>query len=192
MKIFSRLYDMALVWAAHRHAPVYLGALTFAEASFFPVPPDVMLAPMVLAHRDRAWRYATITSITSVVGGAFGYLIGMYAFDLVAPILHTVGYWDDYQLIRTWFEHWGFWAVFLAGFTIIPFKLFTIASGVTGMFFPSFMLASAISRSARFFLVAWAIYLGGERMEKQLRKYADIIGWGVLALAIVAYLLIVY
>jgi membrane protein YqaA with SNARE-associated domain len=188
MKIFSRLYDLALRWAAHRHAPNYLGLLSFAEASFFPVPPDVMLAPMVLAHRERAWRYATITSVASVVGGAFGYLIGMFAFDLIAPILHKVGYWENYLVVRSWFEHWGFWAVFLAGFTFIPFKLFTIASGVTGMFFPYFLLASATGRSARFFLVAGAVYLGGERMEHQLRKYADILGWGVLALALVAYM----
>ena len=181
MKIFSRLYDLALRWAAHRHAPNYLGLLSFAEASFFPVP-------MVLAHRERAWRYATITSIASVVGGAFGYLIGMFAFDLVAPVLHKVGYWENYLVVRSWFEHWGFWAVFLAGFTFIPFKLFTIASGVTGMFFPYFLLASATGRSARFFLVAGAVYLGGERMEHQLRKYADILGWGVLALALVAYM----
>lgn len=190
MKIFSRLYEMALRWAAHRHAPRYLGLLTFAEASFFPVPPDVMLAPMVLAQRDKAWRYAGITSVTSIVGGAFGYLIGMYAFELVEPLLHKVGYWESYLMIHGWFDHWGFWAVFLAGFTFIPYKLFTIAAGVTGMFFPYFLVASATSRSARFFLVAGAVYWGGERMEQSLRKYADLLGWATLALAVVLYLVL--
>ena len=189
MKIFSRLYDMALRWAAHRHAPAYLGVLTFAEASFFPVPPDVMLAPMVLANRDKAWRYATITSLASVVGGVFGYLIGVFAFDLVEPLLHQVGYWEKYLTIRGWFADWGFWAVFLAGFTFIPYKLFTIAAGVTGMFFPAFLIASATSRSARFFMVAGAVYWGGDRMEQSLRKYADLLGWAVIALAAVAYII---
>lgn len=187
MKIFSRLYDMALKWAAHRHAPKYLGALTFAEASFFPVPPDVMLAPMVLARRDKAWWYAGITSVWSVIGGAFGYLIGMFAFELVEPLLHEVGYWEKYLTIRHWFDDWGIWAVFLAGFTFIPYKLFTVAAGVTGMFFPAFFIASATSRSARFFLVAGAVYWGGERMEQSLRKYADLLGWLVLLLAVIAY-----
>jgi membrane protein YqaA with SNARE-associated domain len=189
MKIFSRLYDMALKWAAHRHAPKYLGLLSFAEASFFPVPPDVMLAPMVLAQRNKAWSYAGITSLASVFGGVFGYLIGLYAFELVEPLLHRVGYWDEYLVIRAWFEHWGFWAVFLAGFTFIPYKLFTIAAGVTGMFFPAFFIASASSRSARFYLVAAAVFWGGERMEHSLRKYADLLGWAILVLAAALYLI---
>jgi len=188
MKIFSRLYDLALKWAAHRHAPKYLGLLTFAEASFFPVPPDVMLAPMVLAQPKKAWWYAGITSITSVVGGVFGYLIGMFAFELIEPLLHQVGYWEKYLTTRDWFAEWGFWAVFLAGFTFIPYKLFTIAAGVTGMFFPAFFVASAVSRSARFFMVAGAVYWGGEGMEQGLRKYADVLGWAVLLLAVVLYL----
>lgn len=189
MKIFSRLYDLALRWAAHRHAPKYLGLLTFAEASFFPVPPDVMLAPMVLAQPRKAWWYAAIASFTSVIGGAFGYLIGMFAFELVEPLLHQVGYWEQYLTIRDWFGEWGFWAVFLAGFTFIPYKLFTIAAGVTGMFFPAFFIASAISRSARFYMVAGAVYWGGESMERGLRKYADVLGWATLALAVILYLL---
>lgn len=188
MKIFSRLYDMALKWAAHRHAPKYLGVLTFAEASFFPVPPDVMLAPMVLADRRKAWWYATITSVASVLGGVFGYLIGMFAFDLVEPLIHQVGYWQKYVTIRSWFDDWGFWAVFLAGFTFIPYKLFTVAAGVTGMFFPAFLIASATSRSARFFLVAGAVYWGGERMEHNLRKYADLLGWLLIAAVVVLFL----
>jgi len=188
MKIFTRLYDLALKWAAHRHAPKYLGIMSFAEASFFPVPPDVMLAPMVLARRNKAWSYAGITSVASIFGGVFGYLIGLYAFELVEPLLHRVGYWEKYLVIRTWFDHWGFWAVFLAGFTFIPYKLFTVAAGVTGMFFPAFFIASATSRSARFYyLVAAAVYWGGERMEQNLRKYADLLGWAILLLAIALY-----
>lgn len=191
MKIFTPLYDMALRWAAHRHAPWYLGVLTFAEASFFPVPPDVMLAPMVLAKREKAWRYAMIASVTSVVGGAFGYLIGMFAFELIEPLLHQVGYWEGFLKVKEWFDLWGFWTIFIAGFTIIPFKLFTIAAGTVGMFFPAFMIASLVGRSARFFLVAGLIHWGGEKMEHKLREYIDVLGWAVILLAVVAYFIYV-
>lgn len=187
MRLFSRLYDMALRWAAHPKAERYLALLSFAESSFFPIPPDAMLAPMALAERRRAWRYAAVTTIASVLGGLAGYAIGALAFDLIGPWLQDLGQWDKYLTVREWFERWGFWAVFLAGFTPIPYKLFTIAAGVIFMPLVPFILASLIGRGGRFFLVAGIIVVGGEPMEKFLRRYVDIIGWIMVAAAVALY-----
>lgn len=190
MRFFSRAYEKVLIWAAHRHAVWYLGGLSFAESSFFPIPPDVMLAPMALARPERAWRYALITTIASVLGGLFGYLIGMFAFELIEPLLHEFGYWERFQLAVEWFRDWGFWVVFLAGFSPIPYKVFTISAGTVGMMFLPFLLASLIGRGARFFLVAGLVRWGGARMDRLLRSYIDRLGWIFVALAIVLYLVI--
>jgi len=173
-------------WAAHRHAQWYLAALSFAESSFFPIPPDVMLAPMALADTKKAWRYALITTVFSVLGGAAGYAIGMFAFDLVQPLLEKAGYMDNYQLAVGWFEEWGVWVVFVAGFSPIPYKLFTIAAGVVSMAFPPFVIASIIGRGGRFFIVAGLMAWGGARMDLLLRQYVDRIGWAVVGLVVIA------
>jgi len=188
MKIFSTLYEKAMHWARHPKAPWFLGGLSFAESSFFPVPPDVMLAPMSLAKPNKAWYYASLTTITSVLGGILGYFIGVFAFDVIEPILHNYGYYDRYELAKNWFETWGFWAIFLAGFSPIPYKVFTIASGVVGMAFLPFVIASFIGRGLRFFMVAGLMAWGGEPMEKKLHKYMDIIGWTLVGLLIVLWL----
>lgn len=190
MQLFSRLYEICLRWAAHRYAGRYLGVLSFAESSFFPIPPDVMLAPMSLAKPEKAWIYATITTVASVLGGVFGYLIGMFAFELIEPWLHQFGYWGRFQLAVDWFAEWGIWIVFLAGFSPIPYKVFTISAGTVGMAFLPFVLASIVGRGARFFLVAGLIRWGGERMDKLLRRYVDILGWVVVVGAVIAYLLL--
>ncbi len=187
MRLFSVLYDLAMRWAAHPHAPRYLAGLSFAESSFFPIPPDVMLAPMALAQPARAWYYAAITTIASVLGGVVGYFIGVFAFDLVEPLLREAGYWDHYLTAQSWFQRWGFWAVFIAGFSPIPYKVFTIAAGVVGMAMPAFMLASAVGRGGRFFLVSALMRWGGERMQSLLRSYVDRIGWAMVVLAVVLY-----
>lgn len=128
MRIFSSVYKRTLVWSRHPRAPWYLGGLSFAESSFFPIPPDLMLAPMCLASPARAWRFALLTTVTSVAGGLFGYLIGYYAFEAIEPLLRHIGHWDRYRIAVVWFERWGFWAVFIAGFSPIPYKVFTIAA----------------------------------------------------------------
>ncbi len=190
MRLFSAIYERVMRWSTHPHASRYLAALSFAEASFFPIPPDVMLAPMALARRDLAWRYAMLTTLASAVGGFIGYLIGHFAFDLVEPLLRHAGYWERYLQVRAWFDAWGFWAVFVAGFSPIPYKLFTIASGVVGMHLLPFMVASVIGRGTRFFLVAGLMVWGGERMERTLRLYIDRVGWVVVLAAVIGYLLI--
>ncbi|SMG65587.1 DedA family membrane protein [methanotrophic bacterial endosymbiont of Bathymodiolus sp.] len=183
--MFKKLYDQAIRWSRHRHATKYLATLSFAEASFFPVPPDVMLAPMVLAQQSKALRLAMITTIASVLGGMLGYAIGFFAFDMIQPWLQGSHYWPKYQLAEQWFKDWGFWAVFVAGFSPIPYKVFTIAAGALSMMFVPFVLASFVGRGMRFFLVAGLLAWGGERFEAKLRQYMDIIGWVVVVLIII-------
>ena len=178
-------------WAEHRHAPRYLMGLSFAESSFFPIPPDVMLAPMALAKPHMAWRFALMTTLASTIGGAAGYLIGAFAFELVEPMLHSAGYWDTYLKAKSWFVEWGFWVVFMAGFSPIPYKIFTITAGVIGMAFIPFILASLIGRGARFFLVAGLMVWGGDKMERTLRQYIDQLGWIIILLGLLVYLLCV-
>lgn len=190
MRIFSPLYARVMQWSRHRHAPWYLAGLSFAESSFFPVPPDVMLAPMSLAQPGRAWRLAAFTTLASVLGGILGYFIGLYALQWVEPLLADAGYQDKYLMVQQWFDEWGFWAIFVAGFSPIPYKLFTISAGALAMSFAPFVLASMVGRGARFFLVAGLMAWGGERMEKQLHRYVDGLGW--LTLALVAAIVIVY
>ena len=186
MKLFTRLYDLSLKWAAHRHAGYYLGGLSFAESSFFPIPPDVMLAPMTLAKPHKGIGYALLTTIASVLGGLFGYLVGYFAYELVEPVIIRFGYLERFQMAQQWFEEWGFWIVLIAGFSPIPYKVFTIAAGTLSLFLPVFLLASLIGRGSRFFLVAGLIIWGGERFERQLRQYVEWLGWFMVALIIAA------
>lgn len=188
MKLFSPLYDRVLSWSKHRHAERYLAVLSFAESSFFPVPPDVLLAPMALANRARGWRFAGLTTLASVAGGLAGYAIGWFALDWVEPLLHSAGYWEAYERANEWFLQWGFWAVLVAGFSPIPYKIFTIAGGALHMLLPVFILASVIGRGARFFLVAGLVIWGGERMEQQLKRHIDTLGWLTVAAIVVLYL----
>ena len=184
--MFSTLYERVLQWSAHRHAERYLAALSFAESSFFPIPPDVMLAPMTLARPKRGWRYAAVTTIASVLGGIAGYAIGWLAIDAVAPLIERFGYLETYERATAWFEEYGFLAILAAGFSPIPYKVFTIAGGALMMFFPGFVLASLLGRGARFYLVAGIIVIGGPRMEPLLRRYVDRIGWAVIAVIVLA------
>jgi membrane protein YqaA with SNARE-associated domain len=189
MRIFSSLYDRAMQWSRHRHAPYYLAGLSFAESSFFPIPPDVMLAPMSMANPKQSWWFAGLTTIASVLGGLLGYAIGVFFFDLVQPLVAEGGrYQAVFQQSKDWFDHWGVWAVFIAGFSPIPYKVFTITAGVLSMALAPFVLASAIGRGSRFFLVAALMAWGGERMEGALRRYVDRVGW-VMILVVVAVIL---
>lgn len=183
--LFGRLYVMTLRWAAHRRATWLLAFLSFTESSFFPIPPDVMLAPMVLAKPKRAWVLATITTVASVLGGLFGYLLGHYALELVLPMLERLHYMDHYHQAQSWFERWGFWIILVfGGFSPIPYKLFTITAGATALNPLLFIVASLISRGARFFLVAWLLAWGGPRIEPWLRLYIERIGWATVALLV--------
>lgn len=184
MRIFKPLYDRVLNWAQHRYAVRYLAALSFAESSFFPIPPDVMLAPMCLADRTRAWHFAFVTVAASVAGGIAGYFIGYFLFDSIEPWLRTSHYWDAYLQGRDWFSRYGIWAVLIAGFSPVPYKIFTISAGAAVLNLPGFILASLLGRGARFYLVAGLMVAGGETMASMLPRYIERIGWAVVALAV--------
>lgn len=187
MKIFTPLYDLALNWSRHKQAPKYLSALSFAESSFFPIPPDVMLMPMSLAQPQKAFYYAWLTTLFSVLGGVLGYLIGYWAMDLLMPTIESLGYMHKIEQANYWFKEYGVWIVFVAGFSPVPYKLFTITAGASAMAFIPFVIASFIGRGARFFLVAGLMKWGGEKFEASIRKWVDWIGW-TLVLLIMAYI----
>lgn len=192
MKLFSYLYDRALRWSQHPHAVYYLAWLSASESSFFPIPPDVMLAPMSLANRSKALHYATLTTVSSTVGGLFGYLLGMFFFFIVHPLLIKFGYWPAYLQVQLWFAKWGFWAVFVGGFAPIPYKLFTIGAGAAHMAILPFVMASFIGRGLRFYALAGLMYWGGERMEATLRKYIEWVGWLFIIVLILGYLFLMH
>lgn len=185
MILFAPLYERVLAWSRHPHAERYLGVMSFAESSFFPIPVDVMLAPMCLADRSRWVRYATIATLLSVAGGLAGYAIGFAAFEAIEPWLRQSHYWDAYQTSRLWFDRYGVLVVFVAGFSPIPYKVFTIAAGVAALNVPGFLIASLIGRAGRFFLVAGLVRVGGERFETTLSKHIERIGWFVVVLSVV-------
>jgi membrane protein YqaA with SNARE-associated domain len=156
--MLNRLYASVLRRAASPYAGYWLALIAFAEASLFPVPPDALLLPMALARPARAWRYALICTLASVLGGALGYAIGYYLFDRLAqPVLRFYGYGDRYAAFQALYREWGLWVVLIKGLTPIPYKIVTIASGAAHFNFPVFMAASLATRGLRFFLVAGLI-----------------------------------
>jgi len=189
MKLFSAIYEWTLKWAEHKFAPRILALLTFAESVFFPIPPDVLLAPMVLAKPESAWRLASLTTISSIVGGIVGYFLGFWMFEpWIQPLITDFGYQQRFDIAMDWFATWGVWVVFIAGFSPIPYKLFTVSAGFLQMAFLPFLLASAVGRGMRFFLVAGLIQWGGAEMEQKLRQWVDVLGWGLVALIVIAYI----
>ncbi|MBS1269847.1 MAG: hypothetical protein MAG794_00799 [Gammaproteobacteria bacterium] len=186
MNLFGPLYDRVIKWSRHRHAPRYLALLSFTEAAFFPVPPDVMLAPMVLARRERAWYFAGVTTAASILGGLLGYFIGWFLFERIGePLVELYGAEAQFGTIRNWFGRYGVWVVFVAGFSPIPYKLFTVTAGLMGMALAPFILASAVGRGARFFLVAGLINWGGEPFAAFVEKRVNLIGWSVVVAVVV-------
>ena len=177
MRLFGSIYDWCMRAAAHKRAPSILSMLSFAESSFFPIPPDVMLAPMAMRLPNKAFWFAFLTTLFSVLGGIAGYAIGYFAFDLIADWLETTKYWESYLHAREWFTQWGVWVVFIAGFSPIPYKLFTITAGVMVQPLLPFIVASFIGRGSRFFLVAGIIKYAGPKIEPMLLKYIEWLGW---------------
>ncbi|MDJ0794570.1 MAG: YqaA family protein [Woeseiaceae bacterium] len=182
MKLFGPLYDLVLKWSRHPHAERYLGAMSFAESSFFPIPVDVMLAPMCLADRERWIRYATIATVFSVLGGLAGYAIGWGMFEAIEPWLRESQYWEKFEQASAAFDEYGIWVVFAMGFSPLPYKVATIAAGVAVINLPGFIVGSVVGRAARFFLVAGLVRLGGQRFEDTLRTHVERIGWAVAVL----------
>ncbi|MCH9781608.1 MAG: DedA family protein [Betaproteobacteria bacterium] len=183
-------YDYILRLASHAKATYYLFLLSVAESSFFPIPPDVMLLPMCLAQPNRIWRLAGITTIGSVLGGVIGYAIGAYAFGFIEPVLADSGYMNSYLHAVRWFEEWGFWAIFVAGFSPIPYKVFTIAGGAMGMALLPFVVASFIGRGARFYLLALLIRVFGHTADSLVRKHMDRIGWIMVGMILIGIIVL--
>lgn len=190
MKLFGPLYDRCRTLAAHPHAPWYLGVISTIESIFFPVPPDVMLAPMALARPRAWWRYALLTTVTSVLGGLIGYALGYFAIEAVMPWIERAGHAGTYASVQDQFVKYGVWIMFVAAFTPIPFKVFTVAGGAAAMPLLPFALASLVGRGMRFFLVAGLIAWGGPRIEPHLRRYIEVLGWvvAVAILGVIAWL----
>ena len=183
--MFEKIYISVIRFSAKREAPWYLALLSLLESFVLPFPPpDVMLAPMSLAKPDKAMRFATITLLASVLGGLIGYAIGAFLFHLIQPLLIDWGYQARFEMVTRWFEQWGFWAVLVAGFSPVPYKLFTLSAGVLGLALLPFIMASIIGRGLRFFLVAWCLSKFGPAIEAKLIRYIERIGWTVVIILV--------
>lgn len=187
--MLRKLYDWVFSLARSRHATPALAVISFAESSIFPVPPDVILAPMILARPEKAYFYAGVCTAASVLGGILGYAIGFYLTGLGLWLLSVLGHSEGLAEFRRWFDQWGLAVILIKGLTPIPYKLVTIASGLAAFSFPVFVAASVVTRGARFFLEAWVLRRWGPAMlaevEKRLAVWS-IIGIVVLVGAIVA------
>ena len=172
---FKRMYDWVLKCAEHPQAVWLLALFSFAESSFFPIPPDVLLIPMILARPERAFRLAAICTVSSVAGGFAGYAIGAFLYDAVAvPIFDFYGYTDKVETFKQAYNAYGAWIVAAAGFTPFPYKVITILSDMTGWTLDIFSIASVLSRGGRFFLLAVLLWKFGAPMEKFIEKN---LGW---------------
>ncbi len=190
MKLFTSLYDKCLEWARHKYAVYILSFVSFIESIVFPVPTAIMFAPMALARPNQALHLAFITTLFSVLGGIAAYFIGYYAFDSwVMPLVEQFGWQDKIEKAQDWFETYGIWIVVIAGFSPIPYKILTLTAGAMQMAFLPFVIASIIGRAAQFFLIGGLAKWGGKEMEHKLRQYMEIIGWSVLVLGVVAYII---
>lgn len=191
MKLFSKIYNHMLRWAKHRHASYYLMGVSVAEASFFPLPPDVMLAPMIMARPTEIWRLAAITTIGSIIGGMLGYVIGYFAYDTIGHyLIEFLGLQNQYKSVVVAFEHWGAWIILIAGIIPIPYKLFTMTAGVSAMPFLPFVMASSVGRSLRFFLVASLMKVLGPNLERHISNYLDYIAWAIISILIISFSLL--
>src|SRR5260370_417527 len=169
--MLDRLYSRSLALSASRYAMAVMAAISFAESSFFPLPPDILLVPMILAQPRRAWIIAGVCTVASVLGGFVGYAIGYFLFDAIGrPVLEFYHAMDRYEALKTAFAQWGAWIIILKGLTPIPFKLVPIASGVAEFNLLAFTLASLISRSLRFFLLAALFWRFGEPLRDFIER----------------------
>ena len=170
-----KIYDGVLHLSSNKHAVFWLFVISFVESSFFPIPPDIMLIPMILATPKKAWNFAFVATIGSVIGAYLGYAIGRLFFDLIAvPILDFYGVMDKFNEFKNMYHQYGAWIVFGAGITPFPYKIITIASGVVHLNLVVFTIASVIARGLRFYLIAWLLHKFGEPMKTFIEKN---LGW---------------
>ena len=191
MHSVRKLYDWVLSWAHSHYGTTALAGLSFYESIFFPVPPDPLLMALSLSRPARAFFYAAVCSAASVLGGVAGYLVGLLLFETVGrPILAAYGGMEKYALIQSYYVAYDAWAVGIAGFTPIPYKLFTVTAGAFHISFAVFLIASALSRSARFFLVAWLIHRFGHPIRTFIDRYFNLLTMGFVVLLAGGFILL--
>ena len=191
--MLKRIYDWCIDAAHKPYALWIMGIVSFAESSFFPVPPDVMLIPMSLARPQRAWLYATVCTATSVLGGILGYAIGAWLYDTLGQwLISAYGYGDNFEAFREAYAKWGAWIILIKGLTPIPFKIVTIASGFAGYNFFMFVVLSFITRGARFFLEAELLRIYGEPIRGFIEKRLTLVTTGFVAAVVGGFLIAKY
>ena len=187
--MIKNLYNKTMALAGHPQAIFLLGAVSFIEASFFPIPPDVMLIPMVLMNPSRAWLFALVASAFSVLGGVFGYLIGAFSYEHIAePLLYSLGKEAEMVNFSNKYNEIGFWAVITAGISPIPYKVVTIMSGATNLNFAVFLGASIASRGLRFFVVAGLLHFYGHEIRDFIERYLNWVFMLFVILLIVGFI----
>lgn len=191
--MLQRTYDWMMRTAADGRATHALFWIAFVESSFFPIPPDVMLVPMVLARRAKAWLYASIATVGSVIGGVFGYAIGYFLFEQIGkPILALYGKADSFAQFTTWFNDWGVWILIIKGMTPFPYKVLTITAGVTHMPVVQFIFASIIARAMRFYLVAGLLYFFGEPIRDFIERRLTLVTTAFVVLLVGGFVALKY
>jgi membrane protein YqaA with SNARE-associated domain len=191
--MLRQLYNWTMSFAAHRNARKALAAISFAESSFFPIPPDVLLIPMVLAERRKAFEIAAICTVASVLGGILGYAIGAFLYDTVGQwVVNLYQFQDKMAHFKAQYEEWGMLIILLAGFTPIPYKVFTITSGLLAYDFGLFVLLSAIGRGGRFFLLAALLYYFGDPIRGFIERRLEVLTAGVAVIGIAGFVLVRY
>ncbi len=190
MKILKKLYDWVLHWAYTPYGLPALFILAFAESSFFPIPPDVLLIALSLSIPEKSFKFAFYCTIGSVLGGSFGYFIGLKFWEISKLIIFKYIEKDTFELVRNYFINYEAWAIAIAGFTPIPYKVFTISAGFFRVNFPIFIIASLLSRGARFFLVSFLIYKFGEKIKNFIDKYFNLLTILFVILIILGFIFI--
>jgi membrane protein YqaA with SNARE-associated domain len=191
--MLRKLYDWVIRMAEHPKALWVLAGISFAESSFFPIPPDIMLIPMVIAQRARAWLIAGVCTIASVAGGFLGYAIGFYFFETLGKyVIDLYGLQGGFAEFQEQFNKWGLWIILIKGLTPIPFKLVTIASGAAHFDLGVFAAASLVTRAGRFYLVAGLIYVFGEPIREFIEKHLTLVTTAAVALIVTGFVLVTY
>lgn len=191
--MLRRIYDRVMLLAEGPQAEKWLALVAFAESSFFPIPPDAMIVPMVLARPERAWRIALICTVASVIGGFFGYAIGYFLFETIGrSIVDLYGYQAAFDKFQHQFQEWGLWIILIKGMTPIPYKIVTIASGVAHFDLLVFAAASFVTRAARFFLVATLLKIFGPPLRTFIERYLTLVTTAFLLLIVGGFVALKY
>ncbi len=181
----QKLYDWVLQLAGRPRAGAWLAGLSASEAVFFPIPPDTLLIPMGLAQPQRIWKLAGLCTLASVAGGLIGYLLGWWGSEALADWLNNSRWADSYQQVKLLFADYGVWVMLLAGFTPIPYKIFTVTAGLLLLPIHLFLIAGIVGRGGRFFLVAALLAAGGDDLAERIRPWVSKLGWIVIGIAVI-------